>query len=109
MGFSEAIQQLNQLLVKEGLMQRQPRYHYYQAKKPNGKPDCYRFGWTTERTSDKKFHAFVYRVYADGRMHLARDVHQSRRRIAKAKAHKWYKRRVAELVKYYTTEAEANA
>jgi len=64
-----------------------PRYRYWQFRN-------HVFGWNTEPTSNGKFCAFIYRVTKRS-WKLVRKVEFGRRKIAKARALKWYQQRKA--------------
>jgi len=68
-----------------------PRYRYWRVKS-----DHYAFAYTTERTSDHKFWALKYRITRKA-WKLVKKVAFGKRRVAKARALKWYHEREAEL------------
>ncbi|MCJ7561246.1 hypothetical protein MUO79_11635 [Candidatus Bathyarchaeota archaeon] len=76
--------EVNKVLQKMGLVFESPRFRYYRIKK-----DKYAFGWTTEKSGDRKFYAFVYRITKKA-WKLTKKVKFGRRKTAKARAYKWY-------------------
>jgi len=78
------------------LLPQQPRFRYFQVKK-----DKYAFAWTTEKCSNGKFYALKYRLLKPTRRgqtwKLVKKVAFARRRIAKARALKWYYERKDQL------------
>ena len=84
---------LNRLFEKpefQALLPRMPRYRYWQIKN-----DHYAFCYTTEPTSGK-FYAMVYRITKKS-WKIGRKVAFGRRKIAKARAYKWYRQRKEKL------------
>ncbi|MGB9022379.1 MAG: hypothetical protein WCC94_02975 [Candidatus Bathyarchaeia archaeon] len=70
-----------------------PRYNYWTLNLGKGKA-TYAFGWTTERDSDGKFSAFIYRIVKKGKTwKLLKSLSYRRRKVAKAKALSWYESR----------------
>jgi hypothetical protein len=100
---------LNKMLLSvlafRNLLPKTPNMLYFQAKK-----DCYAFCWTTEpclEKGKKRFYACVYRVLKDGSWKLKRKVGFAKRKVAKARALKWYEERKLTLHKEEkTTEIE---
>ena len=71
------------------LLPQPPNMRYYQAK-----GESYAFCWTTEPTTrDRKFHACIYRVLRNGNWKLKKSVSFRRRKVAKARALKWFNQR----------------
>ena len=77
-----------------------PRYRYWRVK-----GDHYAFAYTTERTNDHKFWALKYRITKKA-WKLVKKVGFGKRRVAKARAYKWYCQRKAELLKDPLTEVK---
>ena len=75
------------------ILPRQPNMRYWEAKRG----DPYKFCWTTQRTSDGKFWALIYRLLKDGTWVLKKKVAFGRRRIAKKRAHTWMEKRREQL------------
>ncbi len=83
--------QLNNFLVSKfpELLPRTPNMRYFQVKK-----DYYAFCWTTQPTTkEHKFYACVYRILKNGTWKLKKRVGFARRKIAKARAWKWFEQR----------------
>lgn len=70
---------------------RPPRFRYFKVGN-----DHYAFAWTTERAKDGKFYALKYRI-TKTTWKLVHKVSFGRRKIAKARALKWYNERKASL------------
>ena len=84
--------EINQVLTKMGFFTQMPRYRYCQVRE-----DHYAFAWTTERvSSNKKFYALKYRITRKA-WKLIHKVGFGKRRVAKARALKWYSERKVEL------------
>jgi hypothetical protein len=83
---------LQDLAEKLGItVVRAPRFRYWRVR-----GDHYAFAYTTERTSDGKFWALKYRITKNA-WKLVKKVAFGRRRVAKARAYKWYQNRKAAL------------
>jgi len=85
---------LNKLLSRpefQHLLPRTPRFRYYQVK-----GDSYAFAWTTERCSGK-FYTLKYRLLKPTKQgqiwRLIKKVAFGKRRVAKARALRWYEQR----------------
>jgi len=90
-----AIDEINRLYRQlVGRSQARFRYCIAQIADPSGKEvkdKRYAFGWSTERVGEEqKFYAFIYRIMNKGRhWKIIRKVGFGKRRVAKARAHKW--------------------
>jgi hypothetical protein len=85
--------QFNQILAQCNLLPRTPNLRYFKLRKDN-----YAFCWTTEpclEKGKKRFYACVYRILKDGTWKLKRRVGFAKRKVAKARALKWYEERKA--------------
>ncbi len=89
--FNEFLQKIVKKLNLVPVTVTMPRFRYWQVK-----GDHYAFAWTTERTSDGKFWALKYRI-TKKYWKLVKKVAFSRRRMAKARAYKWFIKRKEEL------------
>jgi len=85
------VDEVNKMLAKMFPRVTMPRWRYFRIR-----GDHYAFGWTTEKTSDGKFWAFIYRI-TKKRWKLIKKVSFGRRKIAKARALKWYHQRQEKL------------
>jgi hypothetical protein len=73
-----------------------PRYRYFQFQK-----DMY--CWTTEPTNDGHFHAMIYRYVKTRKLwKMVKKVQFGRRKIAKARAFKWYQNAKRKFQETYT-------
>ena len=85
---------LNILAARMGLLGRKNRFIYWDA--PSGwKGTNYAFGYTPWKQKDPKtgkvgYFACKYRIIKDGSMKLVKSVRFGRRKVAKARAEKWY-------------------
>jgi hypothetical protein len=50
------------------------------------------YAYTTQRQPDGKFHAYVFRSLKDGTWRALRCVKFARRKVARARAYRWYQR-----------------
>jgi len=85
------VKQLLEEMVNKFFTVRMPRFRYWRVR-----GDHYAFAYTTERTSDGKFWALKYRVTKKA-WKLVKKVGFRRRRVAKARAYKWYQERKRRL------------
>lgn len=97
MSDQDSIREFNKLLQKTGLSNlltpQQARWRYFRVR-----GDKYAYGWTTERADNNKFLAFIYRITEHGqKWHVAKKLGFAKRRVAKARATKWYEQRKAKL------------
>lgn len=83
----KALDKMFQVLAFRALLPQMPRYRYWQFHN-------YAFCYTTERASNKKFYALIYRIIKKGKVwKLKKKVTFGKRRVAKARAYKWYQER----------------
>lgn len=93
--------EINEILQKMGLNIRtqMPRWRYWRWRKDKRK-DRYAYGYTTEKSSDGKFYAFIYRINEKkGTWVVTKKVAFGRRKKAKERALQWYNKRCQKLRK----------
>jgi hypothetical protein len=91
-----ALHDVNAILAK--MLPRQARFRYFALRYRDPKSGetridkRYVFGWSTERVGEeRKFYAFIYRITKKGSCwKIIRKVSFGKRRVAKARAHKWH-------------------
>jgi hypothetical protein len=91
MASDDVLKLLLDLVDKLSVSVRMPRFRYWRVR-----GNHYAFAYTTERTSDGKFWALKYRITRKA-WKLVRKAAFGRRKMAKARAYKWYQQRKAKL------------
>lgn len=85
----EATRLLSKILGEAGLLSQMPNFRYYEVNRK----DPYKFCWTTQRSSNGKFYALIYRVRKDGTWVLKKKRVFGHRKTAKRYAKEWCDKR----------------
>jgi hypothetical protein len=82
----KALDRMFQIPAFRRLLPQMPRYRYWRFHN-------YAFCYTTERTSNKKFYALIYRIIKKGKVwKLKKKVAYGKRKVAKKKAYEWFEK-----------------